>query len=332
MEKKLITEIKRIKYLMVINEGGGAWDTVAIGLKRLLKRGDPLFTEIGSLSTKLANKTISDTEFLKRISSLSLSLDGDIFKRYVEIVVSEFEDLPRSQLSQIFREVKAGNMEKSAAQDIARQIGTVNETDNMLVKYIDELPVTKVASNNPLPSSILPGLQNLNPDDIINKLRSEFAGNAKAQKAINKAESDIQKYIPKNVQEVETILNSQRKLIQDALGTKTNWEQIKGWMLKNWATKAMSSFFFVLAASFVFKLAMEGMGITGLTPFRFILDGLGLDEFLDNWCDEGHTWACKGSEAVKTGKRKREDGENDKPVKNDPVKNKPKSNPNRRVG
>lgn len=331
MEKKLITEIKRIKDLMILNEGG-TWETVAIGLKRLVKRGDPLFTEIGSLSTKLANKTISDAEFLKRISSLSLSLDGDIFKRYVEIVVSEFESVPKGQLDQVFEAVKTGQMEKSAAKDIARQIGTMNETDNMLVKYIDELPVTKVASNNPLPPNVTLGLQNLNPDDIINKLRAEFAGNDKALKYINKAESEIQKYMPKNYQDAERILESQRRLIEAFLGKKTNWKQFTEWALSHWSTKLLYNFFYALGLFGVFYVVMKGAGIDGMTPVKLLLSGLGLDSFLDNLCNSGWSWACKGSDVVKPGKRKREDSEDSETTKPKPAKKENKPNSNRRVG
>ncbi len=160
-------------------------------------------------------------------------------------------------------------------------------------------------------TNILPGYGRVpeipNAGYVVSKLKSAFAANPKAAKLIDDAADDINQYIPRSYQEADRIVEDNKEIIMKLLEKKGLGRQAAETFLaalkKNWAAKGAVQFYLGLGVLLVGIVINKTLGINGLTPFKMVLDFLGIPEgyqaAMEYLCKggSGPTWAC---DAVKS--------------------------------
>ena len=136
----------------------------------------------------------------------------------------------------------------------------------------------------------------------VSKLRSSFGSNPKAKKLIDNGEDQINQFIPKTYAEADKIVEDNKQLILKLLEKKGIVRQVAEYFLeqlkKNWAAKGAVAFYLSLGILFVGIMINKTLGISGLTPFKMLLDFLGIPEgyqaAMEYLCKggTGPAWAC----------------------------------------
>lgn len=142
---------------------------------------------------------------------------------------------------------------------------------------------TRVPQPTPGINWVIPGTgqmiphTSMTPAEIVGKLRSMFAGDPKATKLIDKAESQIKSYVPRSQQEALEILETNKQTIQRLLlksDDPKTWDWLTQTVKKNWATKWGIGFFVALGVSYLFLGLMRLIGADLSTPICNFMDAL----------------------------------------------------------
>ena len=155
-------------------------------------------------------------------------------------------------------------------------------------------------------TSILPGYGRVadipSPGYAVSKLRSFFASNPKATPLIDDAADNINQFIPRSYQDADRIVEENKEIIMKLLEKKGLGKQAAEFFLaelkKNWAAKGAFRFYLGLAVLLVGIIINKALGITGLTPFKMVLDFFGIPEGYDAAMEylckggSGPKWAC----------------------------------------
>jgi hypothetical protein len=155
-------------------------------------------------------------------------------------------------------------------------------------------------------TNILPGYGRVadipSPGYAVSKLRSYFGANPKAKKFLDNAEDEINKFLPRSYQEADQIVENNKQLIYKLLEEKGLGKQAAEAFIaalkKNWAAKGAVQFYLGLGILLVGIVINKTLGINGLTPFKMLLDFLGIPEgykaAMEYLCKggTGPTWAC----------------------------------------
>lgn len=167
------------------------------------------------------------------------------------------------------------------------------------LKDILKLNYNKKINQRPLPtpsvnpfSPYFPLRNVMSGQEIVESLRAHFAANPKAIKLLDNLESNLQSYIPKSVEEAESILKSNKELIQSTiLGTKDEkkWIWLTTQIKNNWATKYVSGFFIGVFILTVGSYLGNILGINALSPLKQIMN-LSFGE--GSW-ENFVMWLCK---------------------------------------
>jgi hypothetical protein len=151
MKNNLISEVDRIKNLMLINEAsGGVWDSVIAGLKSITRNDSVVVRELDDILTNVKAGRINPTDVQNRLSILGMSLEGNTLVRYVESMLMGpyLDDLFKNQFKQISKGLKDGSIELVDAKNALSQLGQTNNIDDLLEKYADELTSSSSKINN----------------------------------------------------------------------------------------------------------------------------------------------------------------------------------------
>jgi hypothetical protein len=160
-------------------------------------------------------------------------------------------------------------------------------------------------------TSILPGYGRVaqipSPGYAVSKLRAYFGTNPKAKKFLDNAEDEINKFIPRSYEEADQIVENNKQLIYKLLEKKGLGKQAaEGFIAalkKNWAAKGAVQFYLGLGILLVGIVINKTLGITGLTPFKMLLDFLGIPEgyqaAMEYLCKggTGPKWACDATKS-----------------------------------
>jgi hypothetical protein len=145
MKNNLISEVDRIKNLMLINEAsGGVWDSVIAGLKNITKNESVLERQLDDILTKVKTNKINPKELVDKLSVLGMSLDGNTLVKYVEIMITGLDTATKTQIKQISTGLKDGTIQLVTAKNALSQIGQTGSVDDLLEKYADELSIPSV--------------------------------------------------------------------------------------------------------------------------------------------------------------------------------------------
>jgi hypothetical protein len=214
MKNNLISEVDRIKNLMLINEAsGGVWDSVITGLKSITRNDSVVVKELDDILTNVKAGRINPTELVNKLSVLGMSLDGNTLVRYVELMTTGLDDVSKSQIKQISKGLKNGSIELVDAKNALSQMGQTSSVDDLLEKYADELSISPIKTTTKTSIELIDDVRKAfprTPIEVFDQIKI-------LSNQIDKLPTDVQKFdfVMDKIDELTNIYSKNKKLYRE---------------------------------------------------------------------------------------------------------------------